>query len=313
MLDWTGERFVPWVNEPAIAYEHLHRYLWAAEFAKEKKVLDLASGEGYGANVFARSACAVVGVDIDEQAIRHASERYPRSNLRFLRGSLSEVPISEPQSFDVITCFEAIEHIDRHDDVMKEVKRLLKPEGIFIVSTPNKETYNAGEAANPFHVKELAFDEFHALLTRYFASARYFGQRVYAGSSMWPIDHENGTAIREFVVERKHDEFQAVNTNARKAIYFVAVASDNVDTKIGGSVLTDCSDGLILEKDRLAATLQEDVRELVAELSIRDRHLALRTEEIQRLEHGNQELAAELERIQRFWLLRALRKISFGR
>ena len=69
MLDWTGERFVPWAREAAVAYEHLHRYIWASSLVTGKKVLDLASGEGYGAEILARRASFVCGVDIDEKAI----------------------------------------------------------------------------------------------------------------------------------------------------------------------------------------------------------------------------------------------------
>ena len=56
MLEWTGERFVPWAKEPTVAYEHLHRYTWVSRLVKDKKVLDLASGEGYGTEILARDA-----------------------------------------------------------------------------------------------------------------------------------------------------------------------------------------------------------------------------------------------------------------
>src|SRR2546422_853772 len=66
MLEWTGERFLPWLREATIAYEHLQRYAYAATFVKGKRVLDLASGEGYGSRILANSASSVVGVDFDE-------------------------------------------------------------------------------------------------------------------------------------------------------------------------------------------------------------------------------------------------------
>src|SRR5262245_66230488 len=101
MLEWTGERFVPWAKEPAVAYEPLHRYIWASSLVKNKRVLDLASGEGYGADILARDAAFVCGVDIDETAIRHASRTYLRPNLHFLTGSLECVPISSHEPFDI--------------------------------------------------------------------------------------------------------------------------------------------------------------------------------------------------------------------
>src|SRR6476646_3809005 len=102
MLEWTGERFLPWINESTIAYEHLHRYAYAATLAKNKRVLDLASGEGYGANMLATAAASVVGVDIDDNAVRHAADKYVRDNLQFLSGSITAAPIRDDHSFDII-------------------------------------------------------------------------------------------------------------------------------------------------------------------------------------------------------------------
>src|SRR5437763_440995 len=137
-LEWTGERYLPWVKNATISYEHLHRYAFAARFARDKHVLDLGSGEGYGANILARTAISVVGVDIDENSVAHASSVYRGKNLKFVVGSFAKVPIRNDHSFDLIVCFEAIEHVENHDELLTEVKRLLKPDGLFIVSTPNK-------------------------------------------------------------------------------------------------------------------------------------------------------------------------------
>src|SRR5207249_4541316 len=112
MLEWTGERFLPWIKDSTIAYEHLHRYAYAATLAKCKRVLDLASGEGYGSNILAAAASSVIGVDIDENVVRHASAKYGGKNLEFLSGSITAVPIHDDHSFDVTVCFEAIEHIE---------------------------------------------------------------------------------------------------------------------------------------------------------------------------------------------------------
>src|SRR5437868_5398676 len=112
MLEWTGERFLPWIKESTIAYEHLHRYAYAATLVKDKRVLDLASGEGYGSKMLAASASSVVGIDIDQSVIAHAVEKYGGSKLQFLSGSITAVPIKEDHSFDIIVCFEAIEHIE---------------------------------------------------------------------------------------------------------------------------------------------------------------------------------------------------------
>ena len=136
MLKWTGERYIPEIEPGIIHYEHLHRYKFAKEFVKDKMVLDLACGEGYGSFLLSATAKEVVGIDINKETITHASSKYLKNNLRFITGSISSIPILEEKIFDVIVCFEAIEHIKEHDSLIKEVKRLLKDDGIFIVSTP---------------------------------------------------------------------------------------------------------------------------------------------------------------------------------
>lgn len=137
-LQADGERFLPWMEGPVINYEHLHRYGFAKEFVKGKMILDLACGEGYGSYILAEEAIKVIGVDIDESTIKHASAKYAKDNLKFMESSITEVTIKGGKLFDVIICFEALEHIEEHRKAMAEVERLLKDDGIFIVSTPNK-------------------------------------------------------------------------------------------------------------------------------------------------------------------------------
>lgn len=262
MLDWTGERFVPWAKEAAVAYEHLHRYIWASTLVKDKRVLDLASGEGYGSALLSRNASYVCGIDIDDAAVGHASSRYAKPNLQFVKGSITKVPISEDHSFDMIVCFEAIEHIEDHEALLSEVKRLLKPGGVFVVSTPNK-AYEDGEEENPFHLKELTFEEFDALLTRHFSHVSYLGQRLHPASSLWPIGSADHAPIQEFLIEKHTEEFQLFPKENRVARYFVGVVSDAPLTVPEGSVLLDYSDELtrlLMEKDR---DLSEKDREVI--------------------------------------------------
>src|SRR5258706_14388083 len=123
MMEYTGERFLPWEMNAQARYEHYHRYIMALPFVKEKKVLDLASGEGYGTALLASVAARATGLDIDAKAIAHANTQYTRNNLDFLQGSIHDIPIMD-QAFDVITCFEAIEHVSEQDRVLDNVFRL---------------------------------------------------------------------------------------------------------------------------------------------------------------------------------------------
>jgi O-antigen biosynthesis protein len=299
MLDWTGERFVPWAKEAAVAYEHLHRYMWASTLVQGKRVLDLASGEGYGSHLLSRRAAHVCGVDIDDAAVRHAAEKYRKSNLQFVKGPITAVPITEIHQFDVIICFEAIEHIQEHEALLSEVKRLLTPEGLFVVSTPNKDAHGAGEDSNPFHVRELAFDEFNALLSRHFSNVSYLGQRLHPASSLWPIGSPNGHAqsIQEFVVERGESEFAEIRDESRVARYFIGIATNGSVIVEPGSVLLDHSDeltDLVNEKDldlRETKAAADSAKEWFQEqLNERNEALTQRGAEVQQLNDDIQDL-----------------------
>lgn len=103
-----------------------HRYLRPVTYANGKDVLDIACGEGYGSSMLADVAKSVIGVDIAEEAIAHASTQYAASNLAFRQGNAAEIPL-EDASVDLVVSFETIEHHDRHEDMLREIKRVLRP------------------------------------------------------------------------------------------------------------------------------------------------------------------------------------------
>lgn len=187
-LPWTGERFIPTEGGPEIYYEHAHRYTAARSVLAGRTVVDLASGEGYGAAWIAQIAAAVVGVDIDEPSVRHASVRYrSQQNLSFARGDIEHLPLADSCA-DAVTCFEAIEHVPNPRRVVEETARILKPGGLFFVSTPNKALYtDARDYTNEFHVHEFYLPEFERLLDEFFPDHMLLGQRVIAGSLTWPL------------------------------------------------------------------------------------------------------------------------------
>src|SRR5262245_11379044 len=261
MLEWTGERYMPCLEHPTIAYEHLHRYAYAATFVKGKRVLDLACGEGYGSKMMAATASSILGIDIDDQTIQHAKEKYGTENLQFVAGSILSVPIADDHFFDIIVCFEAIEHIDDHEKLLNEVKRLLKPDGIFIVSTPNKHLYHyEARDENPFHVKELTFEEFQRLLSRHFKSVRFLGQRIHPSSNIWPIEAKQNTGFQEFVLERGESEFRFIANEKRVPLYLIGVASDSqAFIPERTNVLVDISDVFNIESNKTHTCIQVQV------------------------------------------------------
>jgi ubiquinone/menaquinone biosynthesis C-methylase UbiE len=127
-MEFTGERFLSNISQFEISYEHWHRYLYASNFVKNRVVLDIACGEGYGSYLLSKQAKSVVGVDIDSMTIEYAKNNYITSNLSFITGSASKIPISDHHCFDIIVSFETIEHLSEEDqfEFLSEIKRLLK-------------------------------------------------------------------------------------------------------------------------------------------------------------------------------------------
>jgi len=182
-LKWTGERLTTYIAQEYGTIEHLHRYALAMNLSKQKTILDIASGEGYGSNLLSNTAEYVYGVDIDLAAVEHARNKYglSRTNLEFLRGSASDIPLPD-SSVDVVVSFETIEHHTEHEKMMKEIRRVLRPSGVLLISSPEKKIYSERDPGNSFHVKELYLNEFKRLLSSYFSNNVYYSQQFVLGS-----------------------------------------------------------------------------------------------------------------------------------
>ena len=193
-MEFTGEKFISSLTEPEISYEHWHRYLYTTRFVKDKVVLDIACGEGYGSFLFSTSnAKKVIGVDIDEEVVRNAKNSYKNSDLEFVNGDVTSIPI-ESNKIDVIVSFETIEHINEHQQklFLLEIARVLKPDGILIISTPNKLTYSdLPDYKNKFHIKEFYVDEFLDFLRKKFEYIELLGQRIFTSSYIWSDKNNN--------------------------------------------------------------------------------------------------------------------------
>jgi 2-polyprenyl-3-methyl-5-hydroxy-6-metoxy-1,4-benzoquinol methylase len=191
-LEWTGERLVTQINS-IIIIEHLHRYAIAKDLiTPEDLVLDIACGEGYGCSLMAKKAKTVFGVDISEKTVEHAIRKYTTANCNFKIGSVTDIPFDN-QLFDVVSSFETIEHIAEHEKMMQEVNRVMKPNGLFIVSSPDKMNYaDIPNYKNPFHVKELYKNEFIELVSRYFTHIQVLSQNASLSSIIAPEESADG-------------------------------------------------------------------------------------------------------------------------
>jgi N-acetylglucosaminyl-diphospho-decaprenol L-rhamnosyltransferase len=183
-LPFTGERFTPeCVGE--LAYEHWHRYAFARRLAPGRRVLDAACGEGYGSALLAEYALNVVGVDIDGNCVDHARERYAsRTNLCFEQGDITGLPRLEAGTFDLITCFGVLEHMEQPERLLAALDRLLAPDGVLIVSTIDRNREDDGSGIERTE-RELTRGELEAMLQPRFPARRLFGQKLLFQSALW--------------------------------------------------------------------------------------------------------------------------------
>ena len=274
-MEFSGERYLSNMNNAEMSYEHWHRYFYATQFVKEKDVLDIASGEGYGANLMARTAKTVLGVDISQEAIDFAKECYIRNNLSFLQGSVENIPVDGVKKFDVVVSFETIEHVNTGLQIafLKEVKRLLKDDGIFIVSSPNKLFYSdISKFKNEFHFKEFYEEEFIDFLGKYFKHVSLLGQKIFTGSDIWHLDFSKREySFSEYQIMNNGQRFVA-NDDKKEALFLVAVCSDVEVKFVEHSLLFDKSLSLLWEnekrlRDQKLASLRLSLAECTNELN----------------------------------------------
>lgn len=227
-LDFDGERFTP-ENVREIWYEHMHRYAFAAPIVTGLDVLDAACGEGYGSAMLSASAHSVTSVDVSSKAIEHAKRRYDLPNVVYQQADCCSLPF-EDHTFDCIVSFETIEHLEGQSKMLSEFRRVLKPTGFLLISSPDKAVYSEQQGFdNPFHVRELYRHEFEALLESEFPVCRFFGQKLLFHSAIWPMS-EGGKETPETRMKahlQTYTEKGAVeNTRpVHEAMYLLAVCA----------------------------------------------------------------------------------------
>ncbi len=257
-MEVTGERFIP--EYPGDwSPEHYHRYFLARGLVSGKKVLDIASGEGYGSAILAQQAQHVTGVDISEQAVDAARAKYQKENLEYLCGSVTSIPLPD-HAVDVVVSFETIEHLTEHDAMLSEIRRVLHPQGLLIISSPDKRTYSdIPEYHNEFHVKELYEDEFVALLHQFFPSIHLYRQNLEYGSLV-SSEEEN----RFVYVEQDGNTF-AAHPGLPEGKYIIALAGAGELPSLPNSLLK-----YPVEDSEAVAIRQQHVERQQKELEFQD-------------------------------------------
>jgi 2-polyprenyl-3-methyl-5-hydroxy-6-metoxy-1,4-benzoquinol methylase len=198
-LDEAPERFDPqFMRGRLIEAEHLARYWWAAPFVEGKRVLDAGCGTAYGSDILARSGAAkVVGVDIDEEMLDAVSNLLHEA-VSLIGADVRDLPF-ENDSFDVVVCFEVIEHVDEPEAVLDEFARILPARGLLVVSSPNRDVYPPG---NPHHRREFRPDELAELVAARFGHVRLVRQHDWLASAVLNDDEFVGQEAFDAVVRK---------------------------------------------------------------------------------------------------------------
>ncbi len=159
-----------------VFFEHFARYKFAQKYVKNKKTLDAACGTGYGSYYLTKQAKEVQGIDISEETINFCNQNYQKKSLTFDVMDVGATSFLD-NYFNTIISFETIEHLENVPNFLDEMKRILKPKGHFIVSTPIKGVYDQTFIGdNPFHLNEMTIDEFKNVLNARFQIVEMYGQ-----------------------------------------------------------------------------------------------------------------------------------------
>ncbi|MBA2361831.1 MAG: methyltransferase domain-containing protein, partial [Actinobacteria bacterium] len=180
-VDGVPERFVPEVMRGELVdAEHRGRYWWVGGLVQGRRVLDAGCGIGYGSTILAESGAAtVVGIDVAESVVEAARGR-ESAGVRFEVGNVQDLGFDD-ESFDVVVSFEVIEHLDDYTAALSEFARVLTPDGVLAVSSPNRAVYPTG---NPHHTRELLPEELERELAKSFDHVRLFRQSDWITSAV---------------------------------------------------------------------------------------------------------------------------------
>jgi SAM-dependent methyltransferase len=275
------ERFVPGTADgELIEVEHLARYRWAGQLAAGRTVLDAGCGVGYGSAMLARAGAGeVVGLDLSAKAIDAAREAAP-ANASFVAGDVHALPFAAGR-FDLVVCFEVIEHVEAQDDVIAELARVLAPGGVLAISSPNRDVYPAG---NPYHLHEYVPEELRSALAALFDHVQLRRQHAWLASAVLDDEQAGDASLQP------RDDVRVAKTLGRdpgSEPFTIALASREPLPATSGAVvlsaLADAALGAELERARtdieslrrVEAGLRNDAATLLGELD--DKRAELRS------------------------------------
>jgi glycosyltransferase involved in cell wall biosynthesis/ubiquinone/menaquinone biosynthesis C-methylase UbiE len=260
-MEFIDEQFMSDSNAGHISYEKWHRYFYAIQFVRGKNVIDIACDKGYGANLLAQTAKSVIGIDFSNEAIAFARDHFCMSNLSFLQGSMKQFVVSDKKEIDVVVSFDKIENanVEAQDTFLKEVKRILKDDGIFIFS-PSKKLNCADTPSyeNEFHLNKSFEQSFYDLLKKYFGHVKLFGQQIFVGSVLWNLDDfRNNKHITEFHINNNSQKKIVANDKIKKCFGLLAICSNSKIKTAKSYYLIDNSLNILSKRDNQASCLHQ--------------------------------------------------------
>ena len=221
-MKFTGERMIPKINEGEVVWaEHYARYIFSSLFIKGKMVLDIACGSGYGSLYLAeKGAGKVFGIDNSKETIRYAKQTYPHPKVEYSIGDVRDLKLPD-NSIDVVVSFETIEHVPDHKEFLSEAKRVLKKNGLLIISTPNKNVYSPG---NPFHAKEFTLKEFKTTLEEFFKNVEVLYQDNWITSGI--LESQTVRSANFLKRLKRVNMFKIYGKDPKTGLYLLGLCSD---------------------------------------------------------------------------------------
>ena len=292
-----GERMVPEFHKGGLIYaEHLLRYEAAVDFAKGKVVLDIASGSGYGTQLLSKHAKKVYGIDVSQEAVDYSNQYFPGENIEYIVGDAEVIPL-EDESVDLVVTFETIEHVKNYKLFLTEIKRILRPGGVVIVSTPNDLEFAEG---NHFHLHEFQYEELLDLLKDFYKHIHSYYQATWKSVAIGEVDFLSGQKDSTITVQN------LAPVQPSQYLYFYLVCSDEeIKNQIKPAVAFGAH-----YSDRQQHFEDLKMDRLSKEIEVKNNQIDHITKDInaKNLEISN--LSARIQAIERTLMYRSYRKIK---